>query len=184
MVTRSIKRIAVFCGSAMGSDPAIVQHCIHLAGVLHTNKIALVYGGGNIGLMGILADEMLRLGGEVIGVIPQKLVDIEVVHNGLTQLNIVAGMHERKALMAKLSDAFVVLPGGIGTMEEFFEMYTWLQLGYHKKPVAILNINGFYDMLIGFLNHLVQQGFVNRKQLEKLIIQERPIDLIDKILKS
>jgi uncharacterized protein (TIGR00730 family) len=168
----------------MGSDPAIVQHCIHLAGVLHTNKIALVYGGGNIGLMGILADEMLRLGGEVIGVIPQKLVDIEVVHNGLTQLNIVAGMHERKALMAKLSDAFVVLPGGIGTMEEFFEMYTWLQLGYHKKPVAILNINGFYDMLIGFLNHLVQQGFVNRKQLEKLIIQERPIDLIDKILKS
>jgi len=183
MQTRSIKRIAVFCGSAKGSDPAIVQNCILLAGMLCTNKIALVYGGGNVGLMGILADEMLRLGGEVIGVIPQKLVDIEVAHNGLTKLHIVPGMHERKALMARLSDAFVVLPGGIGTMDEFFEMYSWLQLGYHEKPVAILNINGFYDMLIGFLKHLVQQGFVKRRQFEKLIIKERLIDLIDKILR-
>ena len=160
------KKIAVFCGSASGSDPLIVQGCINLAGELCASKTALVYGGGNVGLMGILADEMLRLGGMVVGVIPQKLVDIEVAHNGLTRLHIVPGMHERKALMAQLSDAFIVMPGGIGTMEEFFEMYTWLQLGYHEKPVALLNINGFYNQLIGFLKHMVDQGFMKKNQVE------------------
>lgn len=146
------------------------------------HKLALVYGGGNIGLMGLLADEMLKRGGEVIGVIPQKLVDIEVAHYNLTHLHIVSGMHERKALMAKLSDAFIVMPGGIGTMDEFFEMYTWLQLGYHHKPVALLNIKGFYNMLIGFLEHMVQQGYFQRYRYEQLIIEEHPADLVDRIL--
>jgi len=184
MKSHPIKRIAVFCGSATGSDPAFRQTCIDLAGIFQTHRIAMVYGGGNIGLMGILADEMLRLGGEVIGVIPKKLVDIELAHNGLTHLHIVPGMHERKALMASLSDAFIVLPGGIGTMEEFFEMYTWLQLGYHDKPLALLNINGFYNMLIGFLDHIVQQGFFQRSRFEQLIIDDHPADLVNRIIKS
>jgi uncharacterized protein (TIGR00730 family) len=134
--------------------------------------------------MGMLADEMLRLGGEVFGVIPQKLVDFEVAHSVLTRLHIVPGMHERKALMAKLSDAFVVMPGGIGTMEEFFEMFTWLQLGYHQKPVAILNINGFYNQLISFLKHMVDQGFMKRNHLDDLVIFDHPVGLVNKLLKT
>jgi len=183
MKSVNVKRIAVFCGSATGVDPAFRKACIDLAGTLHSKRIGLVYGGGNIGLMGILADEMLRLGSEVIGVIPQKLVDIEVAHNDLTQMHIVPGMHERKALMANLSDAFVVLPGGIGTMEELFEMYTWLQLGYHDKPVALLNTNGFYNTLIGLLENMVQQGFLKKDRFEQLMIGEQPEELIERIIK-
>jgi uncharacterized protein (TIGR00730 family) len=183
MKSKSIHRIAVFCGSANGTDPEIRKECIHLAGIFHSQRIGLVYGGGNVGLMGILADEMLRLGSEVIGVIPQKLVDIEVAHKGLTHMHIVPGMHERKALMAKLSDAFLILPGGIGTMEEFFEMYTWLQLGYHRKPVALLNINGFYNMLIGLLENMVKQGFLKKDRFEQLMIGERVEELVDRIIK-
>jgi uncharacterized protein (TIGR00730 family) len=179
-----INKVAVFCGSATGKDPAFSSVCAELVLNFRINGISLVYGGGNVGLMGILADEMLKQGGEVIGVIPQKLVDIEVAHHGLTHLHIVKDMHERKALIAKLSDAFIVLPGGIGTMEEFFEMYTWLQLGYHKKPVALLNLNGFYNMLIGFLEHIVQQGFFQKDSLAQLIIEDHPKDLVDRIIKS
>lgn len=184
MMSHSKKKIAVFCGSSSGSDPLIVKCCIELAREMHSCNAALVYGGGNIGLMGILADEMLHLGGEVYGVIPQKLVDIEVAHNGLTRLHIVPGMHERKALMAKLSDAFIVMPGGIGTMEEFFEMFTWLQLGYHEKPVALLNINGFYNQLVGFLKHLVDQGFMKKNHYEKLIIHDNPAGMVNMLLKT
>jgi uncharacterized protein (TIGR00730 family) len=183
MKTKPLKRIAVFCGSTTGSDPAFVQACLDLAQVLCAHDITLVYGGGNVGLMGILADETIRLGGEVVGVIPQKLMDIEVAHKGLPHLHIVPGMHERKALMARLADAFVVLPGGIGTLEEFFEMYTWLQLGYHEKPVALLNINGFYDMLISFLRQLIQQGFIEKNQFDKLIIHDNSINLINQFMK-
>jgi uncharacterized protein (TIGR00730 family) len=132
--------------------------------------------------MGILADEMLRLGSEVIGVIPQKLVEIELAHQGLTQMHIVPGMHERKALMAQLSDAFLALPGGIGTMEELFEMYTWLQLGYHNKPVALLNTKGFYDPLIDLLENMVRQGFLNRDRCEQLMIGTKAESLIGRIL--
>ena len=179
-----IRRIAVFCGSSKGSDQAIIKACEVLAGKLCAHHIGLVYGGGNIGLMGVLADEMLNRGGEVIGVIPQKLVDIELAHSGLSQLYIVPGMHERKAKMASLSDAFVVLPGGIGTMEEFFEMYTWLQLGYHHKPVAMLNVSGFYDNLIGLLNHMVKEGFFEQERFAQLIVHRDPIALVDQILKQ
>jgi uncharacterized protein (TIGR00730 family) len=182
MKKQPIQRIAVFCGSAKGSDEAIVKECILLAGFMHEKHIDLVYGGGNIGLMGILADEMLRLGSEVIGVIPQKLVECEVAHHGLTHLHVVEGMHERKALMAKLSDAFIILPGGIGTMEEFFEIFTWLQLGYHSKPVAILNLNGFYDMLIAFLRQLVDKGFMHESQLHRLMVSNKASEIIAKIL--
>jgi len=179
-----INRIAIFCGSATGSDPAFREVCIDTAKILHSHRIGLVYGGGNIGLMGILADEMLRLGSEVTGVIPQKLVDIEVVHNGLTHLHIVPGMHERKALMTKLSDAFLILPGGIGTMDEFFEVFTWFQLGYHHKPVALLNTYGFYNNLIGLLESMVQQGFLKQDRYDQLIIGEEVTDLIDRITHS
>ncbi|MBN1789875.1 MAG: TIGR00730 family Rossman fold protein [Bacteroidales bacterium] len=179
-----INRIAIFCGSANGSDPAFRKVCINTAKILHSRRIGLVYGGGNIGLMGILADEMLRLGGEVTGVIPQKLVDIEVVHNGLTNLHIVPGMHERKALMTKLSDAFLILPGGIGTMDEFFEVFTWLQLGYHHKPIALLNTSGFYNNLIGLLESMVQRGFLKKDRYDQLIIGKEVTDLIDRITGS
>jgi uncharacterized protein (TIGR00730 family) len=184
MKPATVKRIAVFCGSAAGSDNLFRQACTDLAGILYTRGVGIVYGGGNIGLMGILADEMLKLGGEVIGVIPQKLVDIEVAHTNLTFMHIVPGMHERKALMAKLSDAFLVLPGGIGTMEEFFEMYTWLQLGYHNKPVALLNVHGFYDSLIRFLEHMVHEGFLKRDRFEDLLIDDELSNLIGRIIRS
>ncbi len=178
------KKIAVFCGSSSGSDPLIVGSCINLAKELYSHNAELVYGGGNVGLMGMLADEMLRLGGKVFGVIPQKLVDVEVAHNGLTSLHIVPGMHERKALMAKLSDAFIVMPGGIGTMEEFFEIFTWFQLGYHQKPVAILNINGFYNQLLSFMKHMVDQGFMKKNHFDDLVVIDHPEGLVNLLLKT
>src|SRR5512133_4099326 len=165
-----IDKVAVFCGSATGNDVAISRDCQNLAAALCAHDITLVYGGGNVGLMGILADEMLRLGGKVVGVIPEKLVEIEVAHSNLTRLHIVKGMHERKALMTSLADAFIVLPGGIGTMEEFFEIYTWLQLGYHNKPIGICNINGFYDILLHFLKHMTEKQFFKSEHLKDLII--------------
>jgi hypothetical protein len=179
---QNIHRLAVFCGSAKGKDPAFISDCIELADFLHNHNIGLVYGGGNIGLMGVLADELLRLNGEVIGVIPRKLVEIEVAHNSVTKLHIVEGMHERKALMANLADAFLILPGGIGTMEEFFEIYTWLQLGYHNKPIAISNINGYYNPLIRLLNHMVDQQFVKYSHVDKLIVAHNSVEAINGLL--
>ena len=184
MKPAQITKVAVFCGSATGNNHTIIQDCLDLARVMCDHNITLIYGGGNVGLMGVLADEILRLEGEVIGVIPEKLVGIEVAHQGLTQLHIVKGMHERKALMASMADAFIVLPGGIGTMEEFFEIYTWLQLGYHDKPIALLNIDGFYDTLIAFLEHLADQQFVRRNHIEKLIVETNSADLVQRVLNS
>jgi uncharacterized protein (TIGR00730 family) len=178
------KRIAVFCGSSNGLDPSYTQSCIAFARIMYDRDIGIVYGGGNVGLMGVLADEMLRLGGEVTGVIPLKLVEIELAHPGCTNLHIVSSMHERKALMAKLSDAFLALPGGIGTLEELFEVFTWLQLGYHNKPVGILNVNGFYDLMLEFLKQLVGQGFILQGQFDRLMVFNKPEDLtrlLDKI---
>lgn len=181
MYNSIIRNIAVFCGSSTGNDHLIINDCRKLAHSLCEKKISLIYGGGNVGLMGILADEMLKLGGEVIGVIPEKLVGIEVAHHGITKLHIVKGMHERKALMASLADAFIILPGGIGTMEEFFEIYTWLQLGYHNKPIAIDNIGGFYDILIGFLNRLTELQFVKKSHIDRLIIEENSVEVLNRI---
>ncbi len=181
---KPVKRVAIFCGSSTGNDPAIVNECMHLPKILHDNGMGIVYGGGNIGLMGIIADKMLQLNGEVIGVIPQKLVDVELAHNHLTQLHIVKTMHERKALMADISDAFIVLPGGIGTMDEFFEIFTWLQLGYHNKPIGICNINGFYDILFDFLKHMTERQFFKSEHLENLIIAPFSSEIVRQILKK
>lgn len=134
--------------------------------------IELVYGGGNVGLMGHIADSVLNLGGKVTGIIPERLVDKEVAHNGLTELIIVKTMHERKAKMADLSDGFIALPGGIGTLEEIMEVFTWLQLGYHSKPCALLNVNGFYDPLKMFLESMVTTKFLRKEQKESLLISD------------
>ena len=141
----------------------------------------LVYGAGNIGLMGIIADTVLAAGGEVIGVIPQSLYDREVAHLGLQQLFTVQTMHERKALMMKHSDAFIAMPGGIGTFEELFEVLTWFQLGFHQKPVGLLNINGYYDQLIGFLKQTVEVGFVQENLDDLLIVSSDPAELVAKL---
>ena len=154
------KRVAVFCGSSTGDDPLFIQTCRDMAKVLVKYNAGLVYGGGNIGLMGVLANEMLRIGGEVIGVIPRKLAEIELAHHGLSKLYIVGSMHERKAKMMELSDAFIIMPGGIGTLDEFFDVLTWKQLGYHSKIVCILNTGNYYDPLISLLDIIKEKGFI------------------------
>jgi uncharacterized protein (TIGR00730 family) len=156
----SLKTVAVYCGATMGVDPVHAGAARQLASSLVEHNMALVYGGGNVGLMGVIADEVLRLGGDVTGVIPQALMAREVGHTGLTRLFVVKDMHERKAMMAQLSDAFIAMPGGMGTLEELFEMLTWAQLGIHAKPIGLLNTNGFYDGLIAFVAHQREQGFV------------------------
>jgi uncharacterized protein (TIGR00730 family) len=153
-------RLCVFCGSSSGSSPIYVDQAKALGTALAQSGIDLVYGGASVGLMGAVADATLAAGGNVIGVMPQALVDKEISHKGLTDLRIVGSMHERKALMAELADGFIALPGGLGTFEELFEVWTWAQLGYHRKPCALLNVDGFYDKLSGFLDDVVTRGFV------------------------
>ncbi|CAE7788917.1 unnamed protein product [Symbiodinium microadriaticum] len=177
-----MKNIAVFCGSAKGKNKIYEQTAIDLAQLFLRNNLTLVYGGGSIGLMGVLADTMLAGGGEVIGVIPKKIFDWEVGHSGVTQLEIVETMHERKARMADLSNAFIAIPGGIGTLDEFIEIFTWLQLGYHHDPVALLNVNGYFDPLIAFLEKAVEEGFLNKEMLDTLIIKTTPEDLLRELL--
>jgi uncharacterized protein (TIGR00730 family) len=156
-------RICVYAGSNPGADPAYAEAAADLARVLSGRGIGVVYGGARVGLMGILADTALEAGGEVIGVMPQDLLDREIGHTGLTELHVVASMHERKALMAELSDGFVALPGGAGTLEELIEVYTWSQLGLHAKPMGVLNVHGYYDGLAALLDHAVQEGFLRRE---------------------
>jgi uncharacterized protein (TIGR00730 family) len=163
-----VKSVCVYCGSSFGSDPVYLEVTRELARTCAENDIRIVYGGAHVGLMGALADTALVAGGEVVGVIPQLLVDREVAHTGLTELHVVSSMHERKALMAELSDAFVALPGGIGTLEELIEVYTWSFLGIHEKPLAVLNTAGYYDGLGTFLDHAVDQGFLRAEQRERL----------------
>ena len=160
MTRPRVRRLCVFCGSSAGRDPAYRQLAEALGRTLAERGIGLVYGGGRVGLMGALADAAMAAGGEVIGVIPQALLDREIGHPGLTELRVVDSMHERKALMAELAGGFVALPGGIGTLEELFEVWTWAQLGLHAKPCGVLDADGFYAPLLGFLDHLVEAGFV------------------------
>jgi uncharacterized protein (TIGR00730 family) len=155
-----MKSICVYCGASPGASPLYAAAARTLAQELVDDSIALVYGGGRVGLMGILADEVLRLGGTATGVIPQALIDKETGHTGLTRLHVVKDMHERKAMMADLADGFIALPGGIGTLEELFEVLTWAQLGLHGKPIGLFNSNGFYDGLLAFIRHLVTEQFV------------------------
>jgi uncharacterized protein (TIGR00730 family) len=173
-----VKAVCVYCGSSVGADPAYLQATQALARRFAAEGLRVVYGGSATGLMGALADAMLEAGGEVVGVIPQPLVDREVAHRGLTELHVVSTMHERKALMAQLSDAFVALPGGIGTLEELIEAFTWRQLGLHSKPLGVLNVNGFYDGLGAFLDHAVEQGFQPAQQRAKLVMAADPDALL------
>jgi uncharacterized protein (TIGR00730 family) len=155
-----MKRVCIFCGSSAGARPAYAASAEALGAELARRGLGLVYGGGAVGLMGIVADSALAAGGEVMGVIPQALVAKEIGHRGLSELRVVGSMHERKALMAELSDAFVALPGGLGTLEEFCEILTWSQLGLHRKPFGLLNVEGYYDGLLGFFDHAVAERFV------------------------
>ena len=175
-----MKSICVYCGSSTGSQPIYTTAAKRLGSSLVNHQLSLVYGGGNVGLMGVIADEVMALGGHVTGVIPQALMDKEVGHTTLSKLHIVRNMHERKALMAQLSDGFIAMPGGIGTLEELFEMFTWLQLGFHEKPLGLLNTQGFYDNLIVFLKQTVQDGFLKEEHLDLLIIESDPDIMIQR----
>ncbi|MEC6744509.1 TIGR00730 family Rossman fold protein [Pseudomonas qingdaonensis] len=165
-------RLCVFCGSSSGSKPIYVEMATCLGKALAENGIGLVYGGASVGLMGAVADAVLANGGEVIGIIPQALQEKEIAHQGLTDLRVVRSMHERKALMAELSDGFIAMPGGIGTLEELFEVWTWGQLGYHAKPCALFNVEGFYNGLATFLDNLVEEAFVKSNHREMLIVED------------
>ena len=173
-------RICVYAGSNPGADPAYAEATAELARLLADREIGVVYGGARVGLMGILADTALTAGGEVIGVMPQALIDREIGHTGLTELHLVASMHERKALMAELSDGFVALPGGAGTLEELIEVYTWSQLGIHDKPMGVLNVNGYYDGLAALLDHAVQEGFLRREHRAAMHAEPTPEALLER----
>lgn len=177
-IIEKMKSICVFCGSRTGSGAVYADAAKQLGRELARRKLRLVYGGGNIGLMGILADAVLAEGGEVIGVIPHALLVKELGHGGLTQLHVVGSMHERKALMAELSDAFIALPGGYGTLEEFCEIVTWAQLGLHPKPCGLLNVNGYFDSLLAFFDQAVSEGFVRAEHRALVLVGRTPEQVI------
>jgi uncharacterized protein (TIGR00730 family) len=179
---REIKRMCVFCGSNSGARDSYVEAAVTVAGLLVRKGIGIVYGGGNVGLMGALADAALALGGEVIGVIPHALVMKEVAHSGLTDMHVVDSMHERKLLMAELSDGFLSLPGGYGTLDELFEVLTWVQLGIEDKPCGLLNVDGYYDGLLRFLDHGVAERFLRPAHRGMLISSGDPEALLDGLL--
>ncbi|HSY43357.1 MAG TPA: TIGR00730 family Rossman fold protein [Candidatus Acidoferrum sp.] len=176
-----MKRIAVYCGSNKGTRPEYAAAAQELGRVLAREKIDLVYGGGMLGLMGEVADAAMKNGGHVIGVIPEKLVIKEVAHEKLPDLRVVKTMHERKALMAELSDGFIALPGGYGTFEEFFEVLAWSQLGWHQKPFGLLNIAGFYSPLTQFLDHTMTEGFIRPKHRELVIVEDQPEKILQRM---
>ena len=177
-----MKAIAVYCGASLGADPVYAEAARELAAVLVSHNLGLVYGGGNVGLMGVIADEVLQLGGEATGVIPRALLEREVGHTGLTRQFVVKDMHERKAMMAELADGFIAMPGGLGTLEELFEMLTWAQLGIHSKPVGLLNVNGFYDGLIGFVDHQQAAGFVRPAHAGLMMADASARGIVEKLL--
>lgn len=170
----------MFMGSRHGSQSVYAEAASVLGRELVGRGYGLVYGGGNVGLMNVVADTVLALKGNVTGVIPSSLVSKEVAHRGLTELRVVGSMHERKALMAELSDGFIAMPGGIGTMEEFFEVLSWAQLGLHEKPCGLLNVSGYYDSLIRFLDHAMLQDFIKPKHRELMIVEGQPAKLLDR----
>lgn len=175
----TIKSLGVFCGSSPGSDPAYAAAARELGVLLAERGIRLIYGGGDVGLMGEIADATLQAGGQVEGIIPNFLMEKEVGHRGLTRLHLVDTMHERKALMAELSDAFVAMPGGLGTMEEIFEVWTWLQLALHNKPCGLLNVAGFYDPLVTFLEHMTDHRFVKAEHQNLMMVHDTPGTILE-----
>lgn len=176
-----MRRLAVYCGASMGADPLFEGTARDLGEEMARRGIDLVYGGGHRGLMGVVADAVLEAGGRAFGVIPQALVDLEVAHTGLTKLHTVASMHERKAKMTELTDAFVAIPGGIGTLDELFEAWTWNALGYHSKPFCLLNVAGFWDRLIGFLDHVTESGFMSPERRAQLLVADDIGESIEKL---
>lgn len=177
----AVKRICVFCGASPGARPEYAAATAELARLLVADGIGVVYGGGGVGLMGALADAVIAQGGEIVGVIPQALVDKEIAHRDVSDMRVVGSMHERKALMAELSDAFVALPGGLGTLEELFEVYTWAQLGLHRKPCALLDVEGYYAGIARFLAHAVEERFVREEHRAMLMVERDPRALIDRL---
>lgn len=174
-----MRRVCVFCGSSAGADPAYRDCAEQLGAELTRRNIGLVYGGGNVGLMGAIADLVIQAGGEAIGVIPQHLMTREIGHNRLTKLHVVRSMHERKAMMADLSDAFIALPGGFGTLEEFCEVLTWSQLGLHAKPCGIVNVRGYYTPLLRMLDHAVEERFLKPQNRALVLARETPTELLE-----
>ena len=173
--------VAVYCGSRFGDSPAYTQAARTLGRLIGADGGCVVYGGGRVGLMGAVADATLAAGGRVVGVIPQALMDLEVGHAGLTELHVVQTMHERKQLMAERADVFVALPGGIGTLEELYEVWSWQQLGYHDKPVALLNVEGYYDALLQFMRVSHERGFVSAPQYHALLVDDDAPRLLERL---
>lgn len=171
-----MKRICVFCGSYTGKQDFYMAAARQMGAGIAAEGWELVYGGGHVGLMGAVADGALEAGGRVVGVIPRSLSDKELAHRGLTELHVVSSMHERKALMADLSDAFIAMPGGFGTLDELFEIITWAQLGFHRKPIALLNLQGYFDPMLMFINHIAEAGFISNSHSRNalLVRQEAP----------
>jgi uncharacterized protein (TIGR00730 family) len=174
-----MKSICVFCGANFNGDPMLAEAIDQLAQVMVSRDMALVFGGGRVGVMGMIADAILQKGGKAIGVIPEFLMNKEVGHTGLTELHVVQNMHQRKQMMNDLSDGIMTLPGGFGTLEEFFEVLTWLQLGLHQKPIGILNINGFYDFLLKQMDVMVEQRFLKPLNRELVLTSANPIELVN-----
>ena len=174
-----MRNICVFCGSQSGTDLRYRQAAIELGGLLAQRGHGLVYGGGHVGLMGIIADTVLEAGGSVTGVIPRPMTERELAHETVTKLYVVSSMHERKALMASLSDAFIALPGGYGTLEELFEVIAWAQLGIHRKPIGLLNAAGYFDALLSLVEHMIGEGFIKTKHRGLFVTAEQPQALLD-----
>jgi uncharacterized protein (TIGR00730 family) len=177
-----VKALAVYCGSAAGARPVFGAATRATAAAMVSSGVDLVYGGGRLGLMGLIADEVLAGGGRVYGVIPRALVKLEVAHTGVTELHTVETMHERKAKMTDLADAFLALPGGIGTLDELFEAWSWNALGYHKKPFCLLNVEGFWDGMIEFIDHATESGFLSARRRRQLLVATSPeqaLELLD-----
>lgn len=176
-----LQSVCVFCGSSKGHDPAFVRAAEALGRLLAGRGITLVYGGGHTGLMGALADAALAAGGRVIGVIPAGLAERELLHSRLSEQHVVSGMHERKALMASLASAFVALPGGLGTLDELFEIWTWAQLGLHEKPIGLLDVNGFFRPLLELTSQIVEHGFARRENLELVLVDDHAERLLERL---
>ena len=177
-----MKSICVFCGSSTGNNSKYVANARQLGELIAQKKMKLIYGGGNVGLMGEIANSVLDNNGEVIGVIPQFLVEKELVHDNLTELKVVASMHERKAIMAELADGFVALPGGFGTLEETVEVLTWTQLGLHRKPIGLLNVEKYFDFLYEFFKHMVAEKFLHTEYKDMILIKENAKEMIDSLV--
>jgi uncharacterized protein (TIGR00730 family) len=170
----NVKRLAVYCGSAAGAQAIFADATKATAEAMVRRDVELVYGGGRLGLMGLIADSVLDLGGQVYGVIPAALIELEVAHEGVTELHRVETMHERKAKMTELADAFLALPGGIGTLDELFEAWSWNALGYHAKPFCLLNVEGFWDGMIEFIDHATRSGFLSQQRRSQLLVAQTP----------